>query len=106
VKELSGCAIRQGSGSDPVQGPVILELEEGLLYRRRSKSDRDPDFSSNNGDSSEAEQSCSSTNNQSRWSDLDEQRLLAYKKTGSGSLVQDQMNLPKGGLPNYWQRGC
>jgi hypothetical protein len=48
--------------------------------------DGDPDFSSDSGDSSEAEQDRSSTNKQSRWSGLDEQRLLAYKKTGSGSL--------------------
>ncbi len=44
VKGPSGCAVRQNSKSDLVQGPVVLELEEGpialltlrLLYRRRS----------------------------------------------------------------------
>ena len=40
----------------------------------------DPDFSNDNGDSSEAEQGRSSTSKQRRWSDLDEQCLLAYKK--------------------------
>jgi hypothetical protein len=48
-------------------------------------SDGDPDFSSDNGDSCEAEQGCSSTNKQNRWSALEEQRLLACNKTGSGS---------------------
>jgi hypothetical protein len=44
VKGPSGFAIRQNSESDLVQGPVVLELEEGLiaslmlglLYRRGS----------------------------------------------------------------------
>jgi hypothetical protein len=39
-------------------------------------------LSSDNGDSSEAEQGRSSTSKQSRWSHLDEQRLVAYKKEG------------------------
>ncbi|KAI9775082.1 MAG: hypothetical protein M1839_001474 [Geoglossum umbratile] len=46
-------------------------------------SDSDPE-SSNDDDGclSEAEQGHSSTSKHSRWSDLDEQRLLAYKKEG------------------------
>jgi hypothetical protein len=40
------------------------------------------DFNSDNGDSSEAEQGRSSTSKQVRWTDLDERRLLAYKKEG------------------------
>jgi hypothetical protein len=59
--------------------------------------DGDPDFSSDNGDSSEADQGRLSTSKQSRWSDLDEQRLLAYKKTGSGSLASS----PAGLGPQY-----
>jgi hypothetical protein len=31
VKGLSGRAVRQNSKSDPVQGPIVLELEEGLI---------------------------------------------------------------------------
>jgi hypothetical protein len=56
--------------------------EATLLQMRNDSSDGDPDFSSDNGDSSEAEQGRSSTSKQSRWSHLDEQRLLAYKKEG------------------------
>jgi len=95
VKGRSGCAVQQNSKSDLVQGPAVLELEEepiaslalGLLQRRRSNrqadddsSDGDPDFSSDNGDSSEAEQGRSSTSKHSQLSKVDEQRLLAYKK--------------------------
>jgi hypothetical protein len=44
-------------------------------------SDSDPESSSDNDEcSSEDEQGRSSTSKHSRWSDLDEQRLLAYKK--------------------------
>ncbi|KAI9779869.1 MAG: hypothetical protein M1839_007182 [Geoglossum umbratile] len=46
-------------------------------------SDSDPESSSgDDGCLSEAEQGHSSTSKRSRWSDLDEQRLLAYKKEG------------------------
>jgi hypothetical protein len=46
-------------------------------------SDSDPDPSSDDdGCSSEDEQRRSHTSKHSRWSDLDEQRLLAYKKEG------------------------
>jgi hypothetical protein len=82
VKIPSGCAVRQNSISDLVQGPVVLELEEqpiaslalGILYRRRSNLQaavmvtiqvmENPDFSSDNGDSSEAEQGRLSTSKQ------------------------------------------
>ncbi|TVY20230.1 hypothetical protein LARI1_G001640 [Lachnellula arida] len=48
-----------------------------------SSGDPDPDPSSDeDGCSSEADQGRSSTSKQSRWSGLDEQRLLAYKKEG------------------------
>jgi hypothetical protein len=48
-----------------------------------SLSDSDSDLSSNdNGYSSKDKQGRSSTSKHSRWSDLDEQRLLAYKKEG------------------------
>jgi hypothetical protein len=48
-----------------------------------SNSDPDPDPSSNDDScSNEADHGRSSTNKQSRWSSLDEQRLLAYKKEG------------------------
>ena len=100
VKGPSGCAVRQNSKSDLVLGRVVLELEEGPIASLTfgapisekvepsssgdddDSSAGDPDFSSDNGDSSEAEQDRSCTNKQSQWSDLDEQRLLAYKKTG------------------------
>jgi hypothetical protein len=42
-------------------------------------SDSDPDPSDDDGCSSEDEQRRSHTSKHSRWSDLDEQRLLAYK---------------------------
>jgi len=46
-------------------------------------SDSDPDLSSNDdGCSSEDEHGRSRTSKRSQWSDLDEQRLLAYKKEG------------------------
>jgi hypothetical protein len=47
-------------------------------------SDSNPKSSSDDDDGclSEAEQGHSSTSRHSRWSDLDEQRLLAYKKEG------------------------
>jgi len=46
-------------------------------------SDSDPDLSSDDGEcSSEDEQEHSSTSKHSRWSGLDEQRLLAYEKEG------------------------
>ena len=46
-------------------------------------SDSDPDLSSNDdGCSSEDDQGRSCTSKRSQWSDLDEQRLLAYKKEG------------------------
>jgi hypothetical protein len=77
VKGPSWCAVRQNSKSDLVQGPVILELEEGPIASltlgapalekvEPSSSDDDssygdPDFSSDNGDSSEAEQGRLST---------------------------------------------
>ncbi|KAI9770373.1 MAG: hypothetical protein M1839_003215 [Geoglossum umbratile] len=48
-----------------------------------SLSDSDPESGSgDDGCLSEAEQGHSSTSKRSRWSDLDEQRLLAYKKEG------------------------
>jgi hypothetical protein len=86
VKGPSGCAVQQNSKSDLVQGPVVLELEEGpiaslTLGLPSSSGDEDDSrygLQHDNGDCSEAEQGRSSTNN--RWSDLDEQRLLAYKK--------------------------
>ncbi len=46
-----------------------------------SNSDPDPS-SGDDEDSSAAEQRRSSASKQSRWSDLDEQRLLAYKQEG------------------------
>jgi hypothetical protein len=52
--------------------PSISDDDGGL-------SDSDSE-SSNDGYSSEGEQGCSSTSKHSQWSDLDEQRLLAYKK--------------------------
>jgi hypothetical protein len=62
-------------------------------------SDSDPDSSSDDdGCSSEHEQGRSSTSKHSRWSDLDEQRLLAYStrkraSLGSGSLASSQAGL-------------
>jgi hypothetical protein len=79
VKGLFGCAVRQNSKSDPVQGRIVLELEGPIALLTlalvsekvepsssgddNDSSNRDPDFSSDNGDSSEAEQGRSST----RW---------------------------------------
>jgi hypothetical protein len=68
-------------------------VDSGALASRRSEfsnsdddgglSDSDPESSSDDdGCLSEAEQGRSTTSKQSRWSDLDEQRLLAYKKEG------------------------
>jgi len=68
-------------------------VDAGALASRRSEfsnsdddgglSDSDPESSSDDdGCLSEAEQGRSTTSKQSRWSDLDEQRLLAYKKEG------------------------
>ena len=100
VKGPSGCAVRQNSKSDPVQGPVVLELEERPLLHdvgapvsekvepsssgdNNDSSNGDPESSSDDdGCSSEAEQDRLSTSKQSRWPDLDEQLLLAYKKEG------------------------
>ena len=47
-----------------------------------ASSDDDCGLSDDDGYSSKDEQKCSSTSKHSRWSDLDEQRLLAYKKEG------------------------
>jgi len=57
-------------------------MEPSSSDDNNDSSDGDPDFSSDNGDSSEAEQGRSSMSKQSRWSYLDEQRLVAYKKEG------------------------
>jgi hypothetical protein len=54
-----------------------------ISYDNKGLSDSDPECSSDNdGCSSEDELGRSSTSRQIRWSDLDEQRLLAYKKEG------------------------
>jgi hypothetical protein len=56
----------------------------GALTSRRSKPSISDDESSSDDDrcSSKDEPRCSHTSKHSRWSDLDEQRLLAYKKEG------------------------
>jgi hypothetical protein len=72
----------------PKEGRAV---DAGALASRRSKpsisdddgglSDSDSESSSDDDEcSSEGEQGRSSTSKHSRWSDLDEQRLLAYKK--------------------------
>jgi hypothetical protein len=50
-------------------------------YNGKGSSDSNLDISSDNdGGSSEEEQKCPSTRTHSPWSELDEQRLLVYKK--------------------------
>jgi hypothetical protein len=109
VKGPSGCAVRQNSKSDLVQGLIVLELEEGLiasltlglLYRRRSNrqaaammtfSDRDP------ASAAIKIQAKPSTRKQSPRSKLDEQRLLVYKN-GLDPWYSAELNqpLPTGG---------
>lgn len=50
-------------------------VDSGALASRSEPSSSDDD-----GCSSGDEQGCSSTSKHSRWDDIDEQRLLAYKK--------------------------
>jgi hypothetical protein len=85
----SGCAVRQNSKSDLAQGPVVLELEEGpiaslmtgLLYRRRSNRQAAA-MMTIQVMATMGILGRPSTSKHSRWLDLDEQRLLAYKKKG------------------------
>jgi hypothetical protein len=83
VKGPSGCAVRQSSKSSTailqcVDEPVILKLEAKFFVDARATTlervessssddddDGDLDFSSDNGDSSEAGQGCSSTSKHS-----------------------------------------
>jgi hypothetical protein len=56
-KGLSGCAVRPNSKRYPVEGPIVLKLEGRqtalLMLGSDGSSDGDPDFSSDNGDSSD-----------------------------------------------------
>ncbi|PVH87780.1 hypothetical protein DL98DRAFT_509343 [Cadophora sp. DSE1049] len=62
------------SSTTPLQPYVTQQGSES------ASSDDDSGLSDDDGCSSEDEQKRSSTSKHSRWSDLDEQRLLAYKK--------------------------
>jgi hypothetical protein len=63
----------------PQEGRAV---DAGALASRRSEPSISDSESSSDDDecSSEGEQGRSSTSKHNRWSDLDEQRLLAYKK--------------------------
>jgi hypothetical protein len=74
IRPQEGRAVDAGTLASRRSKPSISDDDGGL-------SDSDSESSSDDDEcSSEGEQGRSSTSKHSRWSDLDEQRLLAYKK--------------------------
>jgi len=76
VRHWHGKAVDAGATASP--GSELSSNDDDS-----DSSNSDPDLSSDDDeDSSAAEQRRSSASKQSRWSDLDERRLLAYEKAG------------------------
>ena len=88
-----------GTLFDEVERVVLLEVTALIaldnLYRRSSNRQAAAMTTIEVMEASEAEQGRSSTSKHSRWSDLDEQRLLAYKRASlrTRSLASSQAGL-------------
>jgi hypothetical protein len=64
----------------------LLYLRGAPISEKVESSSSGDDDDSSDIDSTEAEQRRSSTSKHSQWSDLDEQRLLAYKRANLGKF--------------------
>jgi hypothetical protein len=110
VKGPSGCAVRQNSKSDLVYRPVVLEQEEdptaSLTLGRRSNRQATAmtmiqvieirTSAAIVEIVARPSRAARARTSRSNWSDLDEQRLLAYKKEASlktGSFASSQAGL-------------
>jgi hypothetical protein len=68
--------------TQPQDGKAVDARALASQGRKLSSSDGDSGVSDSDPDPSSGDDGCSSEDEQSRWLDLDEQRLLAYEKEG------------------------